>query len=212
MWNGKMVDYYIKKYVEKDEYEPWQIESIRYSLLSIMLELEKWIVLICLFSILGMEYDFLIFAICLLCVRIYHGGVHMKTYTGCLIYSILYFFVAMGLHHMLLKADISIIVYIIIILSEMFVFIIPSPFKDEIPLKYFVPIMNNIDKENIKLDKKHNVIMKIKLLAVNVGLIAVSVYVKRNYILYIEITYIFHIMEFVIACIIKFSRGKNTKN
>lgn len=39
MWNGKMVDYYIKKYVEKDEYEPWQIESIRYSLLSIMLEL-----------------------------------------------------------------------------------------------------------------------------------------------------------------------------
>lgn len=63
MWNGKMVDYYIKKYVEKDEYEPWQIESIRYSLLSIMLELEKWIVLICLFSILGMEYDFLIFAI-----------------------------------------------------------------------------------------------------------------------------------------------------
>ena len=32
MWNGKMVDYYIKKYVEKDEYEPWQIESIRYSL------------------------------------------------------------------------------------------------------------------------------------------------------------------------------------
>ena len=188
MWNGKMVDYYIKKYVEKDEYEPWQIESIRYSLLSIMLELEKWIVLICLFSIL-------IFAICLLCVRIYHGGLHMKTYTGCLIYSILYFFVAMGLHHMLLKADISIIVYIIIILSEMFVFIIPSPFK-----------------ENIKLDKKHNVIMKIKLLAVNVGLIAVSVYVKRNYILYIEITYIFHIMEFVIACIIKFSRGKNTKN
>ena len=162
MWNGKMVDYYIKKYVEKDEYEPWQIESIRYSLLSIMLELEKWIVLICLFSILGMEYDFLIFAICLLCVRIYHGGLHMKTYTGCLIYSILYFFVAMGLHHMLLK--------------------------------------------------KHNVIMKIKLLAVNVGLIAVSVYVKRNYILYIEITYIFHIMEFVIACIIKFSRGKNTKN
>ena len=119
----------------------------------------------------------------------------MKTYTGCLIYSILYFFVAMGLHHMLLKADISIIVYIIIILSEMFVFIIPSPFK-----------------ENIKLDKKHNVIMKIKLLAVNVGLIAVSVYVKRNYILYIEITYIFHIMEFVIACIIKFSRGENTKN
>ncbi len=195
MWNGKMVDYYIKKYVEKDEYEPWQIESIRYSLLSIMLELEKWIVLICLFSILGMECDFLIFAICLLCVRIYHGGLHMKTYTGCLIYSILYFFVAMGLHHMLLKADISIIVYIIIILSEMFVFIIPSPFK-----------------ENIKLDKKHNVIMKIKLLAVNVGLIAVSVYVKRNYILYIEITYIFHIMEFVIACIIKFSRGKNTKN
>ena len=110
-----MVDYYIKKYVEKDEYEPWQIESIRYSLLSIMLELEKWIVLICLFSILGMEYDFLIFAICLLCVRIYHGGLHMKTYTGCLIYSILYFFVAMGLHHMLLKADISIIVYILTI-------------------------------------------------------------------------------------------------
>lgn len=134
MWNGKMVDYYIKKYVEKDEYEPWQIESIRYSLLSIMLELEKWIVLICLFSILGMEYDFLIFAICLLCVRIYHGGLHMKTYTGCLIYSILYFFVAMGLHHMLLKADISIIVYIIIILSEMFVFIIPSPFKENIKL------------------------------------------------------------------------------
>ena len=93
MWNGKMVDYYIKKYVEKDEYEPWQIESIRYSLLSIMLELEKWIVLICLFSILGMEYDFLIFAICLLCVRIYHGGLHMKTYTGCLIYSILYFLI-----------------------------------------------------------------------------------------------------------------------
>ena len=89
---------------------------------------------------------------------------------------------------------------------------ISGTYKYEIPLKYFVPIMNNIDKENIKLDKKHNVIMKIKLLAVNVGLIAVSVYVKRNYILYIEITYIFHIMEFVIACIIKFSRGKNTKN
>ena len=53
--------------------------------------------------------------------------------------------------------------------------------------------------------------MKIKLLAVNVGLIAVSVYVKRNYILYIEITYIFHIMEFVIACIIKFSEGKIQK-
>ena len=119
----------------------------------------------------------------------------MKTYIGCLIYSVLYFFAAMGLRHMLLKIDISIIVYIIIILSEMIVFIIPSPFK-----------------ENIKLDKKHNVIMKIKLLALNVGLIAVSVYVKRSYILYIEITYIFHIMEFVIACIIKFSRGKNTKN
>ena len=61
------------------------------------------------------------------------------------IFDFYVFFVAMGLHHMLLKADISIIVYIIIILSEMFVFIIPSPFK-----------------ENIKLDKKHNVIMKIK--------------------------------------------------
>ena len=50
MWNGKMVDYYIKKYVEKDEYEPWQIESIRYSLLSIMLELENGLCLYAFFQ------------------------------------------------------------------------------------------------------------------------------------------------------------------
>ena len=30
---------------------------------------------------------------------------------------------------------------------------ISGTYKYEIPLKYFVPIMNNIDKENIKLDR-----------------------------------------------------------
>ena len=30
---------------------------------------------------------------------------------------------------------------------------ISGSYKYEIPLKYFVPIMNNIDKENIKLDR-----------------------------------------------------------
>lgn len=68
-----------------------EIKRIYYTITILFYELTKLILLCGLFTAIGKFPDFFICSLCLLPLRIFSGGLHMKHYVSCLIFSILFF-------------------------------------------------------------------------------------------------------------------------
>lgn len=66
-------------------YSDHEIKLIRYTIISILSELSKFIILLIFFSSISKTYEFLMSIIVLLMLRCNAGGLHFKHYTSCLI-------------------------------------------------------------------------------------------------------------------------------
>ena len=75
-------------------YNEDEIDMIRYSLQAILWELEKTVILLLLFTLMGHPDYFLITLITLLSIRVNVGGYHAQTSLGCFIYTFLMFFMS----------------------------------------------------------------------------------------------------------------------
>lgn len=68
--------------------------KIEYSIELILTNMEKILVLLLVFGIGGKLEPFLCVFTVLIFTRMFLGGLHMKTYWGCLFFSVFYFFIA----------------------------------------------------------------------------------------------------------------------
>ncbi|MBD5474817.1 MAG: accessory gene regulator B family protein [Lachnospiraceae bacterium] len=73
-------------------YDNYQIEQIKYILCSFSSEISKLILLAVFFTCIGKVPEFIVSVICLLTVRSYTGGIHLKHYFSCLLLSFIIFF------------------------------------------------------------------------------------------------------------------------
>lgn len=75
-------------------YTPYEINLIKYALHCILSEMSKLILLLVLFSICGHPMAFTVSLFILLPIRWNSGGIHLKTYAGCLGASLAFFLLA----------------------------------------------------------------------------------------------------------------------
>ena len=80
----------------KEEFNLSEIDSIKlkYSLEIIISDLSKFAFLFTIFTILGEGTNFFYSALALLTIRLFTGGLHFKTYFGCMVFSIFFFYVS----------------------------------------------------------------------------------------------------------------------
>lgn len=83
----------------KQEFELSDMDSkkLRYSLEFLYNDFSKTILLFILFAALGYPIDFIYVGIILFTMRIFTGGLHFKTYAGCLLFSLVFFIAAIYL-------------------------------------------------------------------------------------------------------------------
>ncbi|NLL70630.1 MAG: accessory gene regulator B family protein [Epulopiscium sp.] len=114
----KLHDYF------KNEFALSDVESakLRYSLEILFNDLSKFLILFFLFSILGKKSDFIYSAIALLLIRPFTGGLHFKTYSGCLLFSILFFASSIALKNFLSLTSIMISLLFISSIIAIFIF------------------------------------------------------------------------------------------
>ncbi len=75
-------------------YNETDIDRMRYSLQSLLWEIEKVIILFVLFTILGYQTDYLVALIILLTIRTNAGGYHSQNNLSCLVTTFLFFFLS----------------------------------------------------------------------------------------------------------------------
>lgn len=80
-------------------------KKLRYSLEFLYNDFSKTILLFVLFAILGYHLDFIVAAIILFTLRIFTGGLHFKTYTGCLLFSLIFFIAVIYLKNSFILSD-----------------------------------------------------------------------------------------------------------
>lgn len=89
MISGAFANYLIGDCIRKEE----NIRKIKiqFAFESIINDLEKFLILFIIFSLSGFFHQFLLCFVAILLTRPSIGGVHMKTYTGCLVFTYFYF-------------------------------------------------------------------------------------------------------------------------
>ena len=111
----------------KNEYSDYDLRRVRYFYSCLLYEVSKFIIIggfFCLFGLLP-EYVFSVLFICPL--RILSGGLHFRSYLGCLLFSILYFSVSImpfGNYHPTKGTAL---------------FLLPTPIRASRPLPLFNP-------------------------------------------------------------------------
>lgn len=88
--NTKICNYYLNK-IKSYGYSQDQTEAIQYALLTVLTETEKVAILTIVFLAIGKIVYFLCALAVLSLLRLLCGGLHMKTYWGCLFFSLAVF-------------------------------------------------------------------------------------------------------------------------
>lgn len=99
----------------KREFELSDLDSkrIKYSLEFLYNDFSKALLLFIFFTIVGHPLDFLYAGLILLTMRIFTGGLHFKSYGGCLLFSLLFFITAIYLKNsFMLQSYMIILIYI----------------------------------------------------------------------------------------------------
>jgi len=153
--NKIIINKYIFSLIELN-YSEVEIASISYFMEVILSEIEKLLMIFFMFTILGKFNEFIIFLISIGSLRIFVGGFHLKTFNSCLIFTSIYFSIAI---YVLLLIPISdIMIELCYILSLINIII-------------FAPIQS---KNRIQLSKKERGIIKIRAMTVLVALFIIS--------------------------------------
>lgn len=99
-------------------YTQLEKDKIGYAIRLILADTEKLIIIGIFFGIMGKLPEFLLCAAVLGLTRVYLGGIHMKTFWGCLSYSFIYFLILIYLldGYIALSRLVCMIVYILNIL------------------------------------------------------------------------------------------------
>ena len=103
------------KYCE-NEFNLSELDSVKlkYSLQLIIGNLSKLLILFFLFSVLGYRKDFIYSSLSLFTIRIFTGGLHFKTYAGCLMFSTFFFYISIFLkNNIVLNYSIVTILFIL---------------------------------------------------------------------------------------------------
>ena len=85
------------KFLKTDQQEEIVIQKVKYALQVIVSEVEKLIILLMIFGIVGKTLEFLTAYVAVVTIRIYVGGNHVETFLGCVLYTfIMYAFILAG--------------------------------------------------------------------------------------------------------------------
>ena len=85
------------KFLKTDQQEEIVVQKVKYALQVIVSEVEKLIILLMIFGIVGKTLEFLTAYVAVVTIRIYVGGNHVKTFLGCVLYTfIMYAFILTG--------------------------------------------------------------------------------------------------------------------
>ncbi len=85
------------KFLKTDQQEEIVVQKVKYALQVIVSEVEKLIILLMIFGIVGKTLEFLTAYVAVVTIRIYVGGNHVKTFLGCVLYIfIMYAFILTG--------------------------------------------------------------------------------------------------------------------
>ncbi|MBQ4530941.1 MAG: accessory gene regulator B family protein [Lachnospiraceae bacterium] len=87
--NGYLAKHFIEKLNNYKNYNENQMIKITYAFCVLAGEMEKLLLLIIIFSIVGKGYAFFIIMVALFCSKHYVGGIHMKTVATCFIASLI---------------------------------------------------------------------------------------------------------------------------
>lgn len=103
------------KYCE-DEFNLSELDSVKlkYSLEVLFGDLSKFLILLILFSTLDSRMDFIYSSLTLFTIRIFTGGLHFKTYTGCLVFSGLFFYLSIFLKNSIILNNTLVIAFFLI--------------------------------------------------------------------------------------------------
>lgn len=93
MINTRIADYFLRTVSKYKTYTSIEQEKIKYTIVSLLSEGDKFIYLLALFGVIGYWKEFLICYFVMAGTRIFIGGFHLKTFTGCLIFSAVLFMV-----------------------------------------------------------------------------------------------------------------------
>lgn len=112
----------LHKYFE-NEFNLSELDSIKlkYSLEIIFNDLSKFFILLIIFSIFGKTVDFIFSSLILLMIRPFTGGLHFKTYRGCIIFSGIFFYLSIllknnvSLNHTIITASLIFSILIVIL-------------------------------------------------------------------------------------------------
>lgn len=85
------------KFLKTDQQEEIVVQKVKYALQVIVSEVEKLIILLMIFGIVGKTLEFLTAYVAVVTIRIYVGGNHVETFLGCVLYTfIMYAFILTG--------------------------------------------------------------------------------------------------------------------
>ena len=85
------------KFLKTDQQEEIVVQKVKYALQVIVSEVEKLIILLMIFGIVGKTLEFLTAYVAVVTIRIYVGGNHVETFFGCVLYTfIMYAFILAG--------------------------------------------------------------------------------------------------------------------
>lgn len=104
-----LVDKLHNYFEEEFELSDMDSKKLRYSLEFIYNDLSKTLLLFLFFTILDFTLDFIYLSIIIFTIRIFTGGLHFKTYSGCLLFSLLFFVSAIYLKSNFILTDVIIV-------------------------------------------------------------------------------------------------------
>lgn len=115
----------LQRYFEY-EFNLSSIDSIklRYSMEVIFNEVSKLIMLLILFSILGFTTDFIYSVIALLFIRPFTGGLHLKSYADCFIFTVFFFSVSLFLKNNIILGSHSLL---LLLMFSFFIILLFAP-------------------------------------------------------------------------------------
>ena len=71
----------------KTSFSEYELKKIKYFYLCLLYEGSKFLLMLLFFSCVHLQREYLVAIVVLLSIRGFSGGIHLQTYTGCLIFS-----------------------------------------------------------------------------------------------------------------------------
>lgn len=95
--------------------------KLKYSLEVLINEISKLLILLILFSVAGKTKEFIYSLLALITIRPFAGGLHFKSYAGCLVFSGIFFASSMFLNNNIYLASNIPIIFILLIATILFI-------------------------------------------------------------------------------------------